>query len=256
MSAKAWLVCSDKRTVAVNADGTLALVSPPTDKASSAVILPPHIVGGLTHAPSVVVDSVTEDNTAVHFLPYRTLLQTHDLGTLYALSFAFQWLDFKKVYRFCHRCGSCLGDNPSRCTGCHLRHYPPISPCVIAAVTRRMQGTTQLLLARHHRHKNGMFGLIAGFMEAGESAELTVAREVAEEVGLQVTNIRYVASEPYPYPSNLMLGFVADYQEGVISCQTDEIAEAGFFGKDNLPPIPPKGTIAHRLIMHALDIER
>lgn len=254
MSDKVWLVCSDKRTVAVNADGTLALVSVLADKALPAVILPPHIAGGLAHAPSVVVDLATEDNTDLCFLPYRTLLQTHDLGTLYALSFAFQWLDFKKNHRFCHRCGGRLGDDPSRCADCHLHHYPPISPCVITAVTRQVQGTTQLLLARHHRHKNGMFGLIAGFMEAGESAELAIAREVAEEVGLQVTNIRYIASEPYPYPSNLMLGFIADYQSGTIHRQADEIAEADFFDKDNLPLIPQQGTIAHRLIMYALGL--
>lgn len=254
MVAKAWLVSSINRTVAVD-DGTLALIFVTFSlDGLSTITLPAHIKQAIKDAPDMVIDVDEKLAKAYEFLPYRTLIQTLDLPSIHALSYALQWLNFKTTYLFCHRCGTALEqrDNPTLCPSCHLRHYPPISPCVITAVTRQINNKTHLLLARHHRHKNGMFGLIAGFIEPGESAEMAVVREIKEETALHVDTIRYVASEPYPYPSNLMLGFFANHRSGEICPESCEIAEAGFFNKDNLPTIPQKGTIAHRLIMLAL----
>jgi NAD+ diphosphatase len=93
-----------------------------------------------------------------------------------------------------------------------------------------------------------MFSALAGFIEAGESAEETVSREVREEVGVELANIRYFGSQSWPFPGNLMLGFHADYAGGEIVLQEEEIAEAGFYRFDALPPIPPAGSIAHALI--------
>lgn len=99
-----------------------------------------------------------------------------------------------------------------------------------------------------------MYGLIAGFVEAGESIESAVHREVMEEVGLSVSNLRYHSSQPWPYPTNLMLGFIADYAGGEIHPQADEIKEARFFDVDDLPLTPKAGTIAHTLIQSVIHL--
>ena len=110
----------------------------------------------------------------------------------------------------------------------------------------------QVLLAHHHRYGQTslplQYGLIAGFVEVGESLEHAVVREVYEEVGLRLADIRYVSSQPWPFPSNLMLGFRATYQSGEIVLQEDELSHADFFDLSALPKIPFKGSIAYELI--------
>ncbi|SDX23197.1 NAD(+) diphosphatase [Marinobacter mobilis] len=154
------------------------------------------------------------------------------------------WLD----HRFCGRCGTPTTIHPRerarRCDPCSLSWYPRLSPCVIVMIRRG----ERMLLARSSRVKRNFFSLIAGFVEAGESLEEAVQREVLEETGLKVTNIRYYDSQPWPFPSQLMLGFFADYAGGELVLQEDEIAEADWFLPDELPPVPPETTIAGRLI--------
>ena len=162
---------------------------------------------------------------------------------------AAQLLEWARNHRFCGRCGSPTGPHPDGeraliCRACGFGAYPRINPCVIGIVSRG----DEILLARAHRFTNGMFSALAGFMEVGESAEETLIREVREEVGVEITNIRYFGSQPWPFPSNLMLGFHAEYAGGELRLQDDEIAEAGFFRVDALPLIPPRGSIARALI--------
>ena len=95
-----------------------------------------------------------------------------------------------------------------------------------------------------------MYGLIAGFVEVGETLEEAVRRETLEEVGIKVKNIQYLASQPWPFPSNLMIAFKAEYEFGELQLQEDEISDADFFTFDQLPQIPFKGSIAHAMIMH------
>lgn len=162
---------------------------------------------------------------------------------------AFQVLEWERNHRFCGRCGTPTTSHPQGerarvCPACRLSSYPRINPCVIVAVTRG----DEILLARAQRFTRPMFSTLAGFVEAGESAEETLHREVMEEVGVRVGNLRYFGSQSWPFPNNLMLGFHADYCGGELSIQEEEIAEAGFFRYDDLPPIPPAGSIAHALI--------
>ena len=110
----------------------------------------------------------------------------------------------------------------------------------------------QLLLAQHPRHKTGMYTVIAGFIEPGETAEQCVAREVLEETGITVNNIRYFDSQPWAFPSNLMLGFTADYAGGEIKPDYEELTDAMWATAEQLPEIAPVGTIARRLIDTAL----
>ena len=163
-------------------------------------------------------------------------------------SLARQLLHWRQTHRFCGVCGTPLTRHAQEramlCAACGHIAYPRINPVVITLVHRG----DQILLA----HKAGglypFWSLVAGFVEANEALEETVVREIAEEVGVSVKNIRYAASQPWPYPNNLMIGFTAEYAGGEVTPDGDEIAEAGWFDRDHLPPIPTRVSIARRLI--------
>ena len=122
--------------------------------------------------------------------------------------------------------------------------YPRISPAIIVLV---MKGD-EILLARSSHFRPDMYSTIAGFVEPGETLEHAVSREVMEEVGLKIKNIRYFASQPWPFPNSLMIGFLADYAEEEICVDGKEITDASWFKRDELPSIPPKTSIAGHLI--------
>lgn len=162
---------------------------------------------------------------------------------------ALQILEWDRFHRYCGRCGIPTASHPHGerakvCPSCATSYYPRINPCVIVLVTRG----EELLLARAQRFNRPMYSTLAGFIEAGETAEETLVREVMEEVGVQVRNVRYFASQSWPFPGNLMLGFHAEYAGGDIVAQEEEIADAQFFHYTSLPQIPPAGSIAHALI--------
>ena len=139
------------------------------------------------------------------------------------------------------------------CEACGHRIYPTISPSIIVAVRKGRQ----ILLANHQRHKGGIYTTLAGFVEAGEPIEQTVQREVWEESGLKIRNIRYFGSQPWSFPHSLMLGFLADYDSGEIKLQESELCDARWFDCDEpLPELPPKGTIALALIEATLALCR
>ena len=122
--------------------------------------------------------------------------------------------------------------------------YPSISPCILAMVTRG----DEILLARNNMFPEGLFSILAGFVEVSESAEETVHREVLEEVNLKVKNIKYYGSQPWPFPSQLMLGFSCEYESGEIILDEHEIAEANWYKYDNLPYVPPTSSLSGKLI--------
>lgn len=197
------------------------------------------------------------------FIPYRQLLTQLPMALSDQLSQAIQLLRWQADTQFCSRCASPvvharLGERAMVCPTCKLRQYPRVQPCIITAITRPnpQTGAMQILLAHHHRYGQQkqplQYGLIAGFVEVGESLEHAVVREVYEEVNIHLTDIRYVSSQPWPYPSNLMLGFRATYAGGELMIQEDELSHADFFDLSNLPKIPAKGSIAYELIEQIL----
>lgn len=213
-------------------------------------------------AHNIALPSIDESSAHV-FVPYRQLMVQLPVALSDQISQAIQLLRWQADTQFCSRCASPavpadLDERAMVCPVCKLRQYPRVQPCVITAITRPNPetGETQILLAHHHRYGQQklpmMYGLIAGFVEVGESLEHAVVREVAEEVNISVTDIRYVSSQPWPYPSNLMLGFRATYLSGDIIIQEDELSHADFFDVSNLPKTPPKGSIAHDLIAQIL----
>ncbi len=199
---------------------------------------------------AIAVPEAAQAPEGYHFEDLRRVLGLVD-DVLFGLAGrAVQILEWERSHRFCGRCGEATvghpkGERARVCPSCHFSSYPRINPCVIVAVTRG----EEILLARAQRFNRPMFSTLAGFIEAGETAEETLLREVQEEVGITVNNPRYFGSQSWPFPGNLMLGFHADYASGDIVLQEDEIAEAGFFHFSQLPEIPPVGSIAHALIM-------
>ncbi len=161
---------------------------------------------------------------------------------------AVQLAAWERNTQFCGRCGAPTHTKPTErakiCAACDLTTYPRISPAIIVAVTR----DDTLLLARAHRHPPGFYSVLAGFVEPGETLEETVQREVKEEVGIEVDNIRYFGSQPWPFPDSLMLAFTATYAGGEITLEESEIADAGWYTAANLPLVPPPISIARTLI--------
>lgn len=156
---------------------------------------------------------------------------------------------FLNTHRFCGQCGAptqlAQNEIAVHCEACGHRAYPTISPSIIVAIRRGRQ----ILLANHQRHKGTIYTTLAGFVEAGEPIEQTVAREVWEESGLKIKNVRYFGSQPWAFPNSLMLGFLAEYESGEIRLQEAELFDAQWFDCDApLPELPPKGTIALELI--------
>lgn len=175
------------------------------------------------------------------------------LGTVDELHFALagravQVVDWDLDHRFCGRCGGeteyHASDRARVCTPCGLSLYPRISPCVIMLVTRG----DECLLARHTHQRHSLYTALAGFIEPGENAEQALAREVREEVGLEVAASHYVGSQSWPFPGQLMLGYHAEWASGKVSPDRDEIAEAGWYHYRNLPEIPPPQTLSGQLI--------
>lgn len=165
---------------------------------------------------------------------------------------ALQITKWYRDHQFCGVCGSATteaaNDRSCICSHCETRFYPRISPCVIGLVRRG----DECLLARGIRHPEGMYSTLAGFIEPGESAEEAFAREVREEVGIEIRNIQYFASQPWPFPGQLMLAFTADYESGDLRPDGVEILDAKWFTVDQMPLSPPAYTISGWLIHHFL----
>lgn len=165
------------------------------------------------------------------------------------LSRAYQIMLWDLNHQFCGRCGketlSLTGKIEKYCENCHLSFFPRISPAIIVLIKK----DDQILMARKKEFAKGIYGLIAGFSEPGETLEETVHREVYEEVGLRVKNICYTGSQPWPFPDSLMLSFTADYESGEISLNDGELEEANWYHIDNLPGRPSSSiSIAYRMI--------
>ncbi len=176
------------------------------------------------------------------------LLGRVETPLFYLAGRAKQVVEWHQQHRFCGRCGTEMEyhavDRAKECPSCGLISYPRLSPSIIVLIRRG----EECLLARNARWPAGMYSTLAGFVEPGESIEQTVHREVMEEVGVKVTNLRYFGSQSWPFPNSLMLGFHADYAGGEIRCQEGEISDAAFFHYDKLPSTPGGTAISGWLI--------
>ena len=189
---------------------------------------------------------------AMSLIHGRQLLNHLDATQSQLLSRALQLGHWLSNHQYCGRCGqqTQLADHELtlRCPTCQLSQYPRISPCIIVAV----MGSEGLLLAHNANHPPGRYSTLAGFVDAGESIEAAVHREVYEEVGVTVGELEYMGSQSWAFPHSLMLGFLAQYKSGQIQVDGEEITSAQWFTQATLPDLPPSYSIARQLIETAL----
>ncbi len=162
---------------------------------------------------------------------------------------AVQLVEWARTHRYCGRCATPTQmqahERSMKCPACGLLAFPRLAPAMITLVTR---GRDEVLLARGVAFRAPMYSCLAGFVEPGESLEDAVIREVREEVGVEVANVQYRGSQPWPFPHSLMVGFRAEWVSGDIVCDPTEILDAQWYTRDSLPPIPPRISIARKLI--------
>ncbi|MGZ3603768.1 MAG: NAD(+) diphosphatase [Thermodesulfobacteriota bacterium] len=209
-----------------------------------------HYLGSFDHRPchAVEVAEGTIPPAGMIFEGLRQLYGRFDEDLFWIAARAVQIIDWDRTHRFCGRCGTPLRtkstERAKECPQCGLLHFPRLAPAIIVLVQRGKE----LLLARSRHFMPGMFSVLAGFVEPGESLEEAVVREVREEAGIDVKDIKYFGSQPWPFPHSLMIGFTATYAGGEITIDETEIEEAGWFTVESLPRVPGKISIARKLI--------
>jgi len=249
-----WFICKGSEIITV-AESTTAIETVVVPQAAEVDTLGiatrrPQFLGYLDSQPCVAIE-LADTETLPKGLALQNLRSlygklTEDLFAIAAR--AVQIVEWDRTHQFCGHCATPTIQLPTerakRCPNCKLRQYPKLSPAVIMLIYRG----NDLLLARAPRFRAGMYSVLAGFVEPGESLEETVAREVREEVGVEIKNIRYFGSQPWPFPKSLMIGFVAEYASGIITPEPTEIEAADWFSVDELPPVPGELSIARKLI--------
>ena len=198
---------------------------------------------------AVEVGRDTETPEGMSFRDLRGMLGSIDERFFAMAGRAKQIVNWNRTHQFCGRCGAETMPGPTElakeCPRCGMHFYPRLSPAAIMLVT----SGEQLLLARSPHFPPGMYSALAGFVEPGESIEQTIAREVREEVGVEVRNLHYFGSQPWPFPDSLMIGFTAEYAGGEIRL-SEEIEDAGWFSPEKMPTLPPRLSIARAMIDH------
>lgn len=209
------------------------------------------IVVGRWGGRLVLTEAVAKDTAApegARWAGLRSLFGVMDDDLVAIAGRAVQLIDWDRNHRFCGVCATPterdLHERVRRCPACGHAVYPRIAPAMMCLVTRGQQ----ILLARNVNFPAGRYSALAGFLEAGESIEDAVHREVREEVGIEVRTPRYFASQSWPFPNSLMIAYTAEYAGGELTPNGHEIAEADWFDHTNLPQLPPRVSIARALI--------
>lgn len=182
------------------------------------------------------------------YLSLRRLWGRLDPDLYEAAGTAYQIQYWDRMHQHCSSCGGPVEARPDerakRCPRCELDFFPRVTPATIVLV----EDGPRILMTRQSRFPPGMYGLVAGFVDAGESLEACVAREVREETALEIADITYFGSQPWPFPHQVMVGFTARYAGGEIRVDTRELEEARWFHRDALPMLPPPISIARKLV--------
>jgi NAD+ diphosphatase len=205
------------------------------------------------HCYAVSAPPKREAPPGMAFLGLRRLFGRLDENCLWLAGRAFQLIEWDRTSQYCGQCGApntqLEHERAKKCLHCGHIKYPRISPAIIVRVERRDPDGARILLANGRRFRSSKtYSVLAGFVEPGETLEECVQREIFEEVGITVKNIRYFGSQPWPFPDSLMIAFTAEYDSGEITLEEAEIADANWFTADALPDVPPPISIARRLI--------
>ncbi len=182
------------------------------------------------------------------FMKLRTLFGKIDRENFSLAGRAIQIVQWNRDHKYCGRCGTRMlirqTELAKNCPACGFVSFPRLSPAVIMSIVRGKE----ILLARSPRFPKGMYSTLAGFVEPGETLEETVIREIREEVNVEISDITYIGSQPWPFPHSLMIGFTTRYTAGEIQIDNNEIEDAQWFSIDNLPVLPTRMSIAYHLI--------
>ena len=223
----------------------------------TAVFLP-HYLGYLQtpdgsahcYTAELAEDAAPPAGMAFHGL--RRLYQQLGDNFFWVAGRAVQIVDWDRTHRFCGRCATPVEtlahERAKKCPACGLTTYPRLAPAIIIAIERPFPDGNRLLLARNARFPSGFYSVLAGFVEPGETLEECAQREVREEVGLEIKNIRYFGSQPWPFPHSLMVGFTAEYASGDIVLEEEELEHADWFAANAMPQTPPSLSISSHLI--------
>ena len=251
-----FVFCKDSLLLEQRADGTLTVPlcqEPPTEVKPWTNILNITPMADGTEVKAYAIDSVpTQAGASRLFVPLRQSYYHLPEALYLKAGKCAELLYWDSNTRFCGVCGGPMKmhtDISKRCEHCGKEVWPQLATAVIVLIHR---GPDEVLLARGRSFKRDFYGLIAGFVETGETLEEAVRREVREETGLTINGITYFDSQPWPYPCGLMVGFNADYESGQLHVQREELKKAAWFHRDHLPNLPEKLSIARRLIDHWL----
>jgi NAD+ diphosphatase len=203
---------------------------------------------GDRHCYSAEVAEDAEAPKGMTFKGLRQLWNLFDEELIAVSGYAAQIVTWDRTHQFCGCCGTKMETDPKErakvCPQCNLISFPRLSPVVIVAVVR----DDKLLLAHGHLSPPDIYSPIAGFVEPGETLERSIQREVKEETGIDVKDIRYFGSQSWPFPHSLIMGFTAAYAGSEIKIDETELEDAGWYTADNLPPLPHKISISRQLI--------
>lgn len=226
----------DTPPIAINCDTTIHTISPMQD-------------GREVRACSV--DSPIEED-GYEMCPLRQSFFKLSLPIYLKAGKCEEIVYWDKNTKYCGVCGSPMAmhtDISKKCTVCGKVIWPSLSIAVITLVHRG----DEILMVQSRNFKGNYYGLVAGFIETGESAEEAAIREIREETGIEVKNLKYARSQPWPYPSVLMIGFTAEYASGDIRLQYSELADGGWYHRDHLPTLPGEMGVARQMIEQWLE---
>jgi NAD+ diphosphatase len=188
------------------------------------------------------------ETSGFKFYKLRNIISLMDKSIFNLAAKAFHLIKWSNTYKHCSKCGTLVTNKEDErakiCPKCGFISYPRISPAIITAIVK----DKKLLLAHNTNFPPKTYSVIAGFVEPGETFEDCVSREVFEEIGITVKNIKYFGSQPWPFPDSLMVAFTCEYADGEIKIDGIEIDDASFYGVDEFPSLPLGGSIARRLI--------
>ena len=251
MSARLWFIfCKTELLLQRQADGSFGIPrgeNPPVELKPWQTVRNIEPTADGTEVKAVMVDAPVTTLADHEMCGLRQSYYKLPLELYMKAGKCQQILYWDSTTKFCGVCGGTMKlhtDISKRCTMCGKEVWPTPATAVITLIHRG----DEVLLIRAKNFRTNFYGLVAGFVETGETLEEAARREIREEVGVEVGELQYVMSQPWPYPSGLMVGFTAEYKSGEIRLQRTEIAEGGWFRKDQLPTIPEPLSIARKLI--------
>lgn len=240
--------------IVVQGSNILAVVDKPWKILSASILLKsideecqPYFVGNYLDEPCYMVE-LKEVVSGYEWVSLRSQLSHAPRKEYQLANRAVQLATWIRQHQYCGQCGAKTHfheiESALHCQSCAIDYYPRISPCMMCLITKG----DYCLLAQHEKHRGGFYSTLAGFVEAGETVEQTVHREVMEEVGLTVDRLDYFSSQAWPFPHQLMIGFFAQYASGDITIDDDEIVDAQWFHYTNLPEVPPADSLSGIMI--------